>query len=73
MCEVANMSESERADLPDARDREWREALVEVERARMDYARYCEADDEDDRAVGRTWLRLWRAERRRDELIRKSR
>lgn len=70
--EVAKMSESERTDIPEARDREWREALVEVERARVDYARYSETDDEDDRAVGRRWLRLWRAERHRDDLIKKS-
>jgi hypothetical protein len=67
------MSESERTDVPEPGDREWRETLVEVERARIDYAKDSGTDDEDDRAVGRKWLRLWRAERHRDELIKKSR
>jgi hypothetical protein len=66
------MSASEGNDVPAGGDREWREALVEVERARIEYAEQVEFRDEDERAVGRRWLRLWRAERRRDELIRKS-
>lgn len=56
----------------DTAERDWREALIEVERARVEYAEQVDAADEDDRAVGRRWLRLWRAERRRDELVRRS-
>jgi hypothetical protein len=52
--------------------REWREVLMEVERARVEYAKVADDSNTDDLAVGRRWLRLWRAERRRDELIKTS-
>ena len=45
-----------RADPSEA---DWREALIEVERARIEYAAHAAAGEEDDRAVGRRWLRLW--------------
>jgi hypothetical protein len=64
------MAASERTNRPDGREREWREVLVEVEEARSEYAKYAQASDEDEEAAGRRWLRLWRAERRRDDLVR---
>jgi hypothetical protein len=66
------MSTSDRIGSPDGGKREWRDAAVEVELARVEYAKHADASDEDDSAVGRRWLRLWRAERRRDELIKTS-
>jgi len=64
------MSTPDKIGRADPGERDWREALIEVERARIEYAAHADAGDEDDHAVGRRWLRLWRAERRRDELIR---
>ena len=69
---VLDMSTSQLISEPEGGDRQWRDAVVEVERARIEYAKYADASDEDDRAMGRRWLRLWRAERRRDELIKTS-
>jgi hypothetical protein len=66
------MSASESSAEPKLGEREWREALVEVEQARVEYAKHVDANDEDDYLMGRRWLRLWRAERRRDELVRVS-
>lgn len=55
-------------------EREWRDALVEVETLRQQYEqRVGEVEgDTDERAIGRLWLRLWQAERRRDELLRRA-
>ena len=55
-------------------EREWRHALVEIEQLRQEYARRLSATDRDgdERAIGRAWLRLWQAERRRDELLRRA-
>jgi hypothetical protein len=66
------MSASERTEALEVNQRAWREALLEVERARIDYAKLTDDSDADDGATGRRWLRLWRAERRRDELIKQS-
>ena len=53
-------------------EREWREALLEAETLRQEYEQYLgDADgvsDANERAIGR----LWRAERRREELLRRS-
>jgi hypothetical protein len=38
--------------------------------ARQDYIQYLRAPDREESEVGRLWLRLWLAERRRDELFR---
>lgn len=54
----------------DAKAHAWREAVVEVERARQEYAASLKATD--DPTVARLWLRLWRAERRRDQLVKAS-
>jgi hypothetical protein len=53
----------------DDNDRHWREALVEVEHARQAYVEHLKASDDETAEIDRLWLRLWRAERRRDELM----
>lgn len=55
-------------------EREWRDAVVEAEKSRQEFEQKLRKDDGegDERAIGRLWLRLWRAERRRDELLRRS-
>ena len=55
-------------------EREWRDAIVELERSRQEYERRLSdgESESEERAIGRLWLRLWRAERRRDELLRRS-
>lgn len=60
-------------EQPTSTDREWRDALVQVENLRQEYEqRVREAEsDIDERGIGRLWLRLWNAERRRDELLRR--
>jgi hypothetical protein len=52
------------------REAAWKQALVQAERARQDYTECLRATDGDDPGLGRLWLRLWLAERRRDELLR---
>jgi len=47
---------------------EWQSAVLEVEQARQAYARALAVVDRGEAEVDITWLRLWRAERRRDEL-----
>jgi len=47
---------------------EWRAAVLEVERARQEYARVLAAGNSAETEVDIVWLRLWRAERRRDDL-----
>jgi hypothetical protein len=49
---------------------EWRAALIEVEEARRQYARVLTAANSAESELDSVWLRLWRAERRRDELLR---
>lgn len=49
---------------------EWSAAVLEVERARQAYVERLRSAENDDPAIGRLWLRLWRAERKRDRLIR---
>jgi hypothetical protein len=53
-----------------SQESEWRTTLIEIERARRDYEALLESHESNERAIGRLWLRLWRAERRRDELLR---
>jgi hypothetical protein len=55
---------------PTFTDRAWSEALLEVEYARVAYLQQLRQLDRDERELDRLWLRLWRAERRRDELHR---
>jgi len=65
---------SAQSERPTSTDREWRDALVEVENLRREYEqRVAEVEsDTDERAIGRLWLRLWQAERKRDELLRRA-
>ena len=49
---------------------QWRAAVVEVEAAHQQYVRLLMSATVDDPDFGRAWLRLWRAERRRDTLLR---
>jgi hypothetical protein len=51
---------------------DWRTTLIEIERARREYEALLRTHESDERAIGRMWLRLWRAERRRDELLRSA-
>ena len=51
---------------------DWRTTLIEIERARRAYEALLQTHESDERAIGRLWLRLWRAERRRDELLRST-
>ena len=48
---------------------EWREAVMELARAQRVYAEIVASPDAPDALVNRAWLGLWRAERRRDELL----
>jgi hypothetical protein len=56
-------------EVMDGDSPEWRAVLLEVERARQQYARALAADESGEADVDILWLRLWRAERRRDELV----
>jgi len=51
-------------------DTPWRDAVVEVEAAQQEYVRLLMSATIDDPQFDRAWLRLWRAERRRDTLLR---
>jgi hypothetical protein len=55
-----------------SQESEWRTTLVEIETARREYAALLETHENNERAIGRLWLRLWHAERRRDELLRNA-
>ncbi len=50
-------------------DLEWREAVIDLARAQRAYAEIMATPDAPDVLVDRVWLWLWRAERRRDELL----
>jgi hypothetical protein len=50
-------------------DLEWREAIVDLARAQRAYEEITASPDAPDILVDRVWLWLWRAERRRDELL----
>ena len=55
--------------LPPGNDFEWREAVMDLARAQRAYAEIIATPNASDAVVNRAWLRLWRAERRRDELL----
>ena len=65
------MSATPRADGNDYVEAQWRAALVQAEQARQDYALCLRAADREESELGRLWLRLWLAERRREELFRR--
>lgn len=50
-------------------DLEWREAVLDLARAQRAYVEITASPDAPDVLVDRVWLWLWRAERRRDELL----
>jgi hypothetical protein len=52
-----------------ALEQQWREALIAAWHAQREYEEIADMPDADDAAVDRLWLRLWRAERVRDELL----
>ena len=49
---------------------EWRTAVIELARAQRAYAEVTASPDASEHLINRAWLGLWRAERRRDELLR---
>lgn len=53
----------------EASDFEWREAILDLARAQCAYAEVVANPEVPDALVDRVWLWLWRAERRRDELL----
>lgn len=57
------------SDSRDASERQWGEAVVDVEYARQDYLEHLRRVHRDEAELNRLWLRLWKAERRRDELF----
>jgi hypothetical protein len=63
------LSSSVEAGLGDG-EAAWNAALVQAEYARRDYAQCLSASDRDESELGRLWMRLWLAERRREELFR---
>jgi hypothetical protein len=67
--EVA-MSTTHHPTAPARGDLQWRAAVVEVEAAQQEYVRLLMSATVDDPAFDRAWLRLWRAERLRDTLLR---
>lgn len=53
----------------EASESEWREAVLDLARAQRAYAEILAEPDVPEILVNRVWLWLWRAERRRDELL----
>lgn len=53
----------------DAGELEWREAVIDLARAQRAYAELLAEPDVPETLVNQVWLWLWRAERRRDELL----
>ncbi len=50
-------------------DLEWRHAMLELSRAQSAYDDVVASPEVPEKVVNQLWLRLWRAERRRDELL----
>lgn len=53
----------------EASELEWREAVLDLARAQRAYAEIQALQDVPQAVVDRVWLWLWRAERRRDDLL----
>jgi hypothetical protein len=62
------MRDPVRAWKPGFDDTEWRDAVVEAQRAQQAYAEHLQ-QSEDDAVHDKLWLRLWRAERLHDEIF----
>jgi hypothetical protein len=58
-----------RADIDNV-EAEWRAALIHAERLRQEYWHQLTATDTEEPDLERLWLKLWIAERRREELFR---
>ena len=58
-----------RADIENV-EAEWHAALIHAERLRQEYSHRLAASDTEEPDLERLWLRLWIAERRREELFR---
>lgn len=52
-----------------ALEQDWRDAVIEIARAREAISAQSADAELDEATSNRLWLRLWRAERRRDELL----
>jgi hypothetical protein len=63
------MPDNQSEESVDSCSPEWRAAVLEVEQARKEYARVLAAASSAETEVDIMWLRLWRAERRRDDLV----
>jgi hypothetical protein len=68
--ELKSMAATSQTESLGVVEQQWRAAVVEVERARSEYLEHLRGVDRDEAESGRLWLRLWLAERRRDELFR---
>ena len=53
----------------EASELEWRDAVLDLARAQRAYAEILAEPDVPETLVNRVWLWLWKAERRRDELL----
>ncbi len=54
---------------PEVDEAQWRAAVIELARAQRVYAEVAASPDASESLINRAWLGLWRAERRRDELL----
>jgi hypothetical protein len=63
------VAELEAGGFPQSNDFEWRQAMLDLARAQRAYAEIMATPDAPDAVVNGAWLRLWRPERRRDELL----
>jgi hypothetical protein len=57
------------SDCSTGHEKEWREVLVEIQCARRAYVDYLAHANAEQTQLAYLWLRLWRAERRRDVLL----
>jgi hypothetical protein len=62
------MRDPARAWNPGFHDTDWRDAVVEAQRAQQAYVEHVQQSD-DDVVHDKLWLRLWRADRLRDEIF----
>ena len=63
------MATSALQDGDDDIEIQWRTAVVEAQRAHSEYVEHLRTVADNDPIADQLWLRLWRAERRRDELF----
>ncbi len=58
--------------MDETHEHQWRQTLVEIEVLRQKYAELARSENVNDSELNLLWLRLWQAERRRDEILRSS-